>query len=122
MADKHNREIPLDDARVFAMVQEKGVLVDEGREMAREVEELGKKYQAAITKLEMHGGKVNKLKLKIIKAFERSIRPQLGEFDIPVTTEIKDGKLVVIVTDALAEFKETFSNFDPFTQAVPRKK
>ena len=70
----------------------------------------------------MHGGKVNKLKLKIIKAFERSIRPQLGEFDIPVTTEIKDGKLVVIVTDALAEFKETFSNFDPFTQAVPRKK
>lgn len=122
MADKHDREIPLDDSRIFALVEEKGVMVEQGRAMSREIEEVVKQHQALVTKLEMYSAKVNKHKLKIIKGIERSVRPLLGEFDIPVTTEIKNGKLVVIVTDAMAEFKDTFSRFDPFKDAVPRKK
>lgn len=122
MVDKHQREIPLEDKRVFAMVEEKGVLVAEGREISRQMEELAKQHEALATKLNMKSAVVNKVKLKIIKAIERTIKPQLGEFDIPVTTEIKDGKLVVIVSDALSEFRETFSRFDPFKEPVPRKK
>jgi len=51
---------------------------------------------------------------KLAKAF-------LTDFEIPVTTEIREGKLVLMVTDALAEFQDSFRRFDKWSEPVPRK-
>ena len=66
--------------------------------------------------------KVNSKKLDIMKRVEKLTKKEVTEFEIPVTTEIQDGQLVLVVTNALAEFQESFKTFDKFKEPVPRKK
>lgn len=121
MENPINRVIPLDDSLLFAMVEQKGVFVEEGRALSQKIEDA----TAVVEKLEAEQesliAKVTKQRLNIMKRLEKLTKHTLGEFDIPVTTEIRDGKLVLLITDAMAEFRQTFSKFNKFSDPVPRK-
>jgi hypothetical protein len=121
MADKYQREIPLDDEGLFALVQEKGQLVDAGRSLAAEMEAIAKQHQTLMEAMDEQMAKVNELKLRIFERVREIAAPLLTEFEIPVTTQITDGKLVLLVTEGLEEFKDSFKSFDKWTQPVPRK-
>jgi hypothetical protein len=122
MAEAFNREIKLDDQQLFAMVEEKGRMVEEGRALAKEMERLAAEHEKVNTKMTMLGAKLNKHKLNIIKRIEKVAKSYLTEYEVPVTTEIKNGVLVFTVADTMAEFKEAFTRFDRFKEAAPRKK
>jgi hypothetical protein len=121
MADKFQREIPLDDPELFAMVEEKGRLVTGGRQLASEMEALAKQHEKLLEAMTEQTTKVNDIKLQIIARVREIAGAQLAEFELPVTTEIKDGKVHLIVTDGLEEFKDSFKGFDKWRQPVPRK-
>src|SRR5712671_3058026 len=101
MEDKHQRQIVLDDALLIGMVQEKGEMVETGRSMSRQMEEIAKQHEALGKKLAAHAEKLNNKKLDIFKRVEKLAKGLLGDFEIPVTTQLKNGKLVLIVTEAL---------------------
>lgn len=119
MEKAFNREIVLEDAKLFEMVEEKGKLVEEGRAHAKRAEELAKEHEKCVTHMNMVAGKLDRHKRKIIARVERAAKDLIGEYEVPVTTEIKDGKLVLIVADSLAEFKDQFSKINKFQQAPP---
>jgi hypothetical protein len=121
MADKHQREIPLDDALLLSMVQQKGEMVERGRTISKQAEELAAQHQKLCDDLNALAVEVNNKKLDIFKRVEKLAKKLVGEFEIPVTTDIKDGKLVLIVTEALEEFKDSFKSFDKWHEPVPKK-
>jgi hypothetical protein len=121
MADKHQREISLDDALLLEMVQQKGELVEKGRAISKQMAELAKQHEKLNDDITAAMTELNNKKLDIFKRVEKLAKGLLTEFEIPVTTEIKDGKLVLIATEALEEFKESFKTFDKWHEPVPRK-
>jgi hypothetical protein len=122
MVDKYQREIPIDDKDLFALVVQKGELVDGGRALASEMEALAKQHEKLMEAMTEQTTKVNDIKLKIINRVREIAGGTLTEFELPVTTELKDGKVVLIVTEGLEEFKDSFKSFDKWRQPVPRKK
>lgn len=121
MADKHQREIPLDDKLLQTMIGQRGELVEQGRAISQQMEDLTKQHEKLGEELGELTVKVNNKKLDIFKRAQKLAKGLLGEFEIPVTTDIKDGKVVLIVTEALEEFKDSFKRFDKWRQPVPRK-
>ena len=121
MAKDNNRIITLDDKLLLAMVEEKGELVEQGRAISRQMEDIMKQTDKLSNASNELAAKITNKKLDIFKRLEKLTKKQLGEFDIPVTTEIRDGQLVLVVTDALAEFQESFKHFNKFKDPVPRK-
>lgn len=120
-AKPYTREIELEDKTLFSLVQEKGVLVEEGRAMSRELEELQKKMEQLTEKLGAKAEGINALKRKIINRCQKRASDLISEYEIPVTTEIRDGKLFLVITDTLEEFKGSFKNFDKWHEPVPRR-
>jgi hypothetical protein len=118
---KNDRAIPLDDKLLLSMVEQKGEMVESGRAISKQMEEMQKQHAKLGDDMTALMAEVNKKKVAIFKRVEKLAKKQLGEFDIPVTTDIQDGKLVLVVTDALAEFKDSFNTFDKFKEPVPRK-
>lgn len=119
---KNDRAIPLDDKLLLSMVQQKGEMVERGRAISKQMDDLQKQHAKLAESMAVLMAEVNKKKVAILKRVEKLAKGQLGEFDIPVTTDITDGKLSLIVTDALSEFKESFKKFDKFNEPVPTKK
>lgn len=122
MEKDNNRVIPIDDKLLLTMVEEKGVLVEQGRSISRQMEELMKRTDRLSNASNEIAAKITNKKLDIFKRLEKLTKKEIGEFEIPVTTEIRDGQLVLVVTDALAEFQDSFKTFNKFREAVPRKK
>ena len=120
--DNFRRVVPLDDAKLAEMVRQKGEMVQKGRAISVEMEELARKHDQKAQQLSLHADQLNELKKHIFKRVEKLARKELGEFEIPITTEIQNGKLVLVVSDALGEFKESFQRFDKWREPVPRKK
>jgi len=104
------------------MVEKKGEMVEQGRSLSRQAEDLATQHEKVVEQLTEHADKVNNLKLEILRRTEKLARKLLGEFELPVTTVLKDGKVVLEVTEALEEFKDSFKAFDKWHEPVPRKK
>jgi hypothetical protein len=121
MADKFQRQIPLDDALLLGMVRKKGEIVEKGRAVAKAMEELAKQHEKLLAQHNELMNDANNLKLDIIRRVQRLAAGLLTEFEIPVTTEEKDGKVVLLATEALEEFKDSFKGFDKWKHAVPKK-
>ncbi len=119
---KHDRVIELEDELLLSMVQQKGEMVEQGRAISKQMEDLAKQHEKLTKDMEALTGKLNNHKLGIFRRVHKLAKNQLAEFEIPVTTEIRKGKLVLVVTDALSEFKETFAGFDKWREPVPQKK
>jgi len=120
---KFEREIVIDDTKLVDLVTQKGVLVDEGREMAKQMESLAKQHQALLDKQNGLITKVNKIKIDIVRNVKRLIGKELTEFEVPVTTNLVDGKVVFLCADTLGEYKESFSKIDKWREArTPTKK
>jgi hypothetical protein len=122
MAKNNDRVIELNDPHLLKLVEEKGALVEEGRAISRQMEAATKQHEELNNKQMAVMAKVTNKKLDIFKRLEKVAKSQIGEFEIPVTTEMREGKLVLVITDALAEFQQSFKTFNKFKQAVPRKK
>lgn len=120
--DKYTRLIEIDDADLLALVQEKGQLVEQGRALSREQEALAQQHEKLGNEVSRIADKINGIKRRIFKKVEKHARKQLGEFEIPITTDVRDGKLVLLVSDALEEFKDSFKGFDKFREPMPKKK
>ena len=121
-ANKHQRVIVLDDPLLKSMVLKKGEIVEKGRAISKQQEELAKQHEKLGSDLEALTGNLNSHKLDIIRRTQKLAKKLLTEFEIPVTTELRDGKLVLVVSDALGEFQESFKSFDKWKEPVPRKK
>ena len=121
-ANKHQRVIVLDDPLLKSMVLKKGEIVEKGRAISKQQEELAKQHEKLGSDLEALTGNLNSHKLDIIHRTQKLAKKLLTEFEIPVTTELRDGKLVPVVSDALGEFQESFKSFDKWKEPVPRKK
>lgn len=94
-------EITFKDDKLKKLLEEKGVLVTEGRELTRRIEEL-EKERAKI------GLKIQKVKDKIAPIVDAKINPQLDEFEDIETVEIKDGMILVRKFSQLEEFKKAW--------------
>ena len=122
MADannKYEREIALEDGLLLSMVQQKGEMVEKGRAIARQMTELQTKIEQLSKEMEPLTQRVVKIKVEIFKRLQKLAGKQLSEFEIPITTDLRDGKIVLRVSDSLAEFKDTFKTFDKFGEPVP---
>jgi hypothetical protein len=45
----------------------------------------------------------------------------VGEFELPVTTALREGKVIFTVANGLDEFKDSFKGFDKWKHALPIK-
>lgn len=120
MAAKHERIIELDNESLRALVVSKGEIVEQGRALARELQSLQEQFGVVKKKLEEKTEKVGVISREIIKKVQRVAGKHINEWEIPITTEIRDGKLVLIVSDALEEFKDEFKSHDKY--AAPKLK
>ena len=117
---KHIRRIELKDEELKALVQEKMDTVSKGRAIAQEMEDFAKLHDKKKKEHEALFADLNRIKLKIIKRVKKVASKELGEFELPVTTELVDGKLMFEITDGLIEFKESYKNFDKWSAARPK--
>lgn len=94
-------EITFKDDKMKKLLEEKGVLVNEGRELTKKIEEL-EKERAKV------GLKIQKVKDKLIPIVESKIKPQLEEFEDIETVEVKGDMIVVKKFSHLEEFKKAW--------------
>ena len=121
--EKYNREIVLDDKSLLTLVEKKGKIVEKGRGLAKEMEELAQKHGKLLDEQNKLIKKANKVKIDIVRKCEKLVGDQLSEYEVPVTTDIRDGKVVFTCTDTMAEWKDTFGKMNKWqTARVPTKK
>lgn len=120
-ANKYEREIVLEESLLLSMVQQKGEMVEQGRAITKQMTELQSQIEKLTKDLTPLTQKVIKHKVEIFKRLQKLTKGRLGEFEIPITADVRDGKVVLRVSDSLAEFKDTFKTFDRFREPVPVK-
>lgn len=119
---KYEREVILDDKLLYSMVEQKGQMVEQGRAIAKQMHELSEQMERLQKQMEPLTEKVIKHKRSIFDRLKKLAGKDLSEFEIPMQAEIRDGKVVLTVSDALAEFKDTFVTVDKFKEALPIRK
>ena len=94
------RYIEINNAKLLKLVKEKGEIVDKGRKHYKEMErlneigtEIGKERNAIVSKI-------------IELTSQELAKEEIGEFEVAMTTEIKNGVLRVEVVDQIAEYKK----------------
>src|SRR5690242_11165567 len=110
MADvkKYEREIIIDDKLLFSMVEQKGEMVENGRAISKQMQELSEQMERLQKQMGPLTEKVIKQKRGIFDRLKKLVGRDLAEFEIPCNADIRDGKVVLTVSDTLAEFKDTF--------------
>lgn len=119
MEDKYQRVIVLDDAKLLAMIRDKAEFVEQGRTMSRMQTDLQAQMDKITQEMTSLTGKVIAHKRKIFQRIKKLAQKELTEYEIPLTADIRDGKPVLVVTNAMQEFQDTFKGFDKFTEPVP---
>lgn len=122
VAKKYEREIVLEDKLLISMVQQKGEMVESGRAIAKQMQELTEQMEKLQAQMEPLTTKVVKHKRSIFDRLKKLVGRELAEFEIPTQAEIRDGKVVLTVSDALAEFQDAFVSVDKFKEALPVKR
>jgi len=102
-------------------VEQKGKMVEDGRAISRELQAAQDQFEKSKKALEELAAKVGDLSRRIFKKVQRSAAKDLAEWEIPITTEVRDGTLVLVVSDALAEFKDEFKKQDKFASPHAKK-
>lgn len=116
------RIIELNDPVLRKLVEQKMALAKEGAALNDEAEELRKKHEKVVQKMQQKANQIDRLKLyKIIPRTKKVADDLLGEFEVATTTEIKDGKLILKVNDLMEEFKTSFKTFDKWKEPAPKK-
>lgn len=115
------RTVVLEDPVLFELITKKGEMVAEGRALSKEMEDLATKHKEVHDKQETLITDVNLVKLQIIARLKEVASEHLGEFEVPVTTAIKDGKIVFTIADSMKEFMKVFKSFDKWREAAPTK-
>lgn len=118
----HERVIPLDDVLLLELVTQKGEMVDAGRSLSRQAEDLAKQHEKVVEQMTAQATLIGNKKLDIMRRVQKLAKGLLGEFEIPITTELRDGKVVLIVSEALEEFKDSFKSFDKWREPAPISK
>jgi len=94
------RYIEINNAKLLDLVKEKGEIVDKGRNHYKEIEKIN---EIAIE----IGRERNAIVSKIIELTSQELaKEEIGEFEVAMTTEIKNGVLRVEIVDQIAEYKE----------------
>lgn len=86
------------DDELKGWLEEKDTLVNEGRELSKEIEALEEKRNTC-------GMKIQKLKDKIIPRGEELIKDSLGEFDVLTTITIDGEEVALEYIDQVEDFK-----------------
>lgn len=113
--NSYQRIIEIDDETIKALVIEKGELVETGRAISREMEALSEQFEKLKKELASQAGKVSAASHRIFKRVRKAVGNQLAEYEIPLTCQVRDGKLVLVVSDALSEFRDEFKKKDKFS-------
>lgn len=128
MEENFNRTIVLEDSSLKTLVEERDALLEEAGVFVREMEEAAEKHKKANEALIKKARKIDDVKMRIIKKTEKAAKDLLGEFEIPITTILEDGKVLLKVNDAVEEFKARFKKHNKFEvpveglEAMPKKK
>ena len=121
--ENFKREIELEDKELFELAQKKEELVIKGRDVNKEAEDLAKQHEKKVEEIRKIAKQIDRLKqYKIIPRTVKLVKDKLEEYEIPVTTLIKDGKLILQIEDVLEEFKQRFKSVDKFEAITPTKK
>ena len=93
------RTLEFSNKKVEKAHAEKGVLIEKGREISRQIEKLE-------TERNKIGLKVQKIKDDIVLPFAREIKKDLGKYEDLQTLNLVNGKIVVNVFDYIEQYKE----------------
>jgi hypothetical protein len=92
------RQIKITNEKLYKILGDKEVLINEGRQISKDIEE----RETSRAKI---GLKVEKLKEKAVKCVEKEAF-KLEEFEYLQSIDAKDGEVVVTIQDKLEEVKE----------------
>lgn len=93
------RTLEFTDKKVIKALEEKGKLINRGREISGQIEDLQ-------TELNKIGLKVQKIKDDTVLPFAKEIKKGLGKYEDLETLNLVHGKIVVNVFDYLEKYKE----------------
>lgn len=120
---KHERVIEFESKEVRELVEKKLELVTEGRKLNDEALEVAQKHQELVEKITDIAGEIRDIQHKIIPMMKDICEEQnlLEEYEVPMTTDLKDGKLILRVEDQMQHFIDRFNSSDKFGE-VPEIK
>jgi hypothetical protein len=119
----YERVIEVDSDAIRSMIAEKVALAEEGQAYQREAEELEKQHKAIVEKMHDVADKIRTLQVERIMPEVRTlVEDKLTAYEIPTTTEIRDGKTVVVVHDLVELYKERFSDWNKWETPLPGMK
>src|SRR6185312_15216578 len=98
-AKKYEREIVIDDKLLYSMVEQKGEMVAQGRAIAKQMQELTKQMELLQKQMSPLTTKVINHKHAIFVRLKKLVARDLAEFEIPVNADIRDGKVILTVSD-----------------------
>lgn len=115
MATNFARYETIQDEKLKALALKKEQLVLAGRAKAQELEDLAKKHKEISDEVGKMMEEVNEIKRSILKGIGKHLKKmQLGEYESFITTEVKDGDLVVTIVDEFAEWNDVYKKKDKF--------
>ena len=119
----HARTIEFDSPEILALVEKKMELVKEGRAMNDEALALAEQHQKLVEGIATRADEIRNIQLDIIPLVKDiCIKEELlSEYEVPMTTDIENGKLVLKVEDQMAMFTTKFNSVDKFGEVAEVK-
>lgn len=116
-----SREIRLDDPNLVADIEEKGRLVERGREITRKMEALAAEHKKLSDEQSALFGQVVRIKKNIFRKLKRAAGRDLGEYEVPMNADVRDGAVILLIEDEMEKFKAEWKRFDKWTEPRPIK-
>lgn len=115
MDTNFSRHEVINDDKLKALALKKEQLVLSGRAKAQELEDLAKRHKEIADEVSKMMDEVNEIKRSILKGIGKHLKKmELAEYESFLTTEVKDGDLVVTIVDEFAEWNDAYKKKDKF--------
>lgn len=115
MATNFSRHEVIQDEKLKALALKKEQLVLAGRAKAQELDDLAKRHKEISEEVGEMMEEVNKIKHSILKGIGKHLKKmELGEYESFLTTEVKEGDLVVTIVDEFKEWNDIYKKKDKF--------
>lgn len=123
MGKNFKRLIELQNAPMKKLVEQKQALVAKGAKAQEEAEEIVKQHEKKVEEIKKVADDIRKNQNKIISLVKKDCEKKdlLTDYEVPLTTEVKDGQLLLTVEDQLEMFKDRMDGVDKFKE-IPELK
>ena len=121
--EDNTRIIHIEDDDVKSLCNKKLELVKKGTKLNDRALKIAEKHADIVSEINGIADEIRNIQLEIIPKIKEICKKQdiLSQYEVPLTTDIQDGNLILKVQDQLEAYRKKLDSIDKFAEVVSVK-